>query len=234
MFSKKLLKKKNKTNFMKTKESILERVLREVPNSPHPSPFQVKDVLPSFDGPWFDVGRRAIQILEEKEEIKEFTERYVDYIHQKYKLSKEEAEKSAKEILGYCTGYVDDAQANKWFNALEDITHPVTGRERPFRGADKTDTYYIVGKSNDKQVRNYITKALSEELPKKAYKVLDKNAAVQGRDNTEYFAIRIKPAYPSMQTHMFLTGFMHGINSRMETEIGKTCKLSLEMIKRKK
>ncbi len=233
MFSKKLLKKKNKPIFMKTKESVLERVIKEVPNSPHPSPFQIKDIIPSFDGPWFDVGRRAIQIIEEKEEIKEFTKQYINHIHQEYKLSIDQAEKSAKEILGYCTGYVDDSQANKWFNTLEDITHPVTGRERPFKGANKTDTYYVVGKSNDEQVRKYITKALSEELPKKAYKVLDKDATVQGRDNEEYFATRIKPLYPSMQTHMFLTGFVYGLNLRMEEEIKKTCKLSIEIVKKR-
>ncbi|MBI5066459.1 hypothetical protein HZA97_09580 [Candidatus Woesearchaeota archaeon] len=219
---------------MKAKESVLERVIKETKNSKHPSPFQIKDIIPSFDGPWFDVGRRAIQILEEKEEIKEFTKKYIDYIHQNYKLSTEEAEKSAKEILGYCTGYVDDAQANKWFNALPDITHPITGRERPFRGADKTDLYYVVGKSNDEKVKKYITKAFAEELPESWYKVLDKKTTVQGRDNKEYFAIRIKPLNNnSMQTHMFLTGFMYGLTSRVEEELGKPCKLSLEMIKRK-
>ena len=148
---------------MAFKESILEKVLHEVPSSPHPSPFP-KEELPFFEGPWFDIGRRAIEILEDINKIKDFMDQYILYIQDKYGLKRESAEQSAKDCVGYCTGYVDDKKANKWFDALSDISHPIMGRERPFKVGDNVGFYYVIGKSNDKEIREYLTRNLTVEL----------------------------------------------------------------------
>ena len=221
---------------VEAKESILEKVIKEVPNSPHPSPFPIKET-PFFEGTWFDIGRRAVEILKDICEIKEFMDKYTQYIHTNYKLSLDEAEKSAKKVVGYCTGYVDDTQANKWFNALPDINHPITGRERPFKGGDNVEIYHIIGKSDDEEIKSYLTRALTEDITGLGFQVLDRSNPIQGRDNQDYFAFRIKPkntnSLGNTGAYMFLMGYIQGIQSRMKGEIGKSCKLGLEKVNKR-
>lgn len=221
---------------IKPKESILERVIKEVPNSPHPSPFPIQET-PFFEGPWFDIGRRAVEILEDTNEIREFMDKYIQHIHTNCGLSLDEAEKSAKNVVGYCTGYVDDTQSNKWFDALPDINHPLMGRERPFKGGDNVEMYCIIGKSNDEEIKRYLTRALAEDLTKFGFQVLDEGNPIQGRDNQDYFAFRIKPTNTSFLgdtgAYMFLAGYIQGVPYHMKEEIGKYCKLGLEKVNKK-
>lgn len=215
-----------------TKESVLERVIREAENSPHPSLYPKEEAI-AYEGPWFDIGRRAVEILTEPKEIKDFMEKYVQHICDEHGLDTETAKKSARDVVGYCTGYVDDEQANRWLRALPSISHPIMGRERPFKGG--RGDFYIVGQSEDMDIRSFLKRRILE-ISGPVFEVLNKGELVIGRDNPSYFAIglRLKPeTLDSTNAYMFLAGITGGLPLGMKDELGKTCKLSLESLSTK-
>ena len=72
----------------------------------------------------------AIEQLKTPEEIKEFYQEYIEWLKTNTELS--DPEKVAKENIGYVIGYYSQETANTWMKTLEDIYHPVFGREIPY------------------------------------------------------------------------------------------------------
>lgn len=221
-----------------TNESILERVLKEIPN--HPCKSMFIEELPLFEGDWFHVGRTAVEILEESDEIRAFMVSYVDYIQKERDLDERGvAEKNAKDIVGYCTGYVDNVQANRWFDALPDIRHPIMGRERPFL-TKEVDAFYIIATNITRKGIEYLNGRLSEISHTGLVSSFDiESADGQNQDGTGYdedyatFKLTIRKDglfndYKSI--YLVLNGFIMGVRSKMSEEIGESCKLYIETL----
>lgn len=214
---------------------ILERVIKEVPNLDYHFMF-LEEMNQFLASPYSKIGQRAVELLENSDEIKEFMKGYIDYISEEYKLDKKEAEHNAKAIVGYSTGFVSDEQANIWFNAIFDITHPVMGRERPFIRGKNAEAYYVIGESEDEEIRNFLKKSLCDALPKLGFNMLDKNNLRIGHDNPKYFSLGFYPLDDKIiggeYSYLYLSGVIMGLNSFMNLEIGKSCKLCLEAVKK--
>src|SRR3989344_5258542 len=93
--------------------SLLARIRREASATPHSSPFPAEE-NGWMAAPYADIGRRAVEALEESCEIVEFMNEYTLHIAKQYSIEADAAKRAASEVVGYCTGYVDDAQANRW------------------------------------------------------------------------------------------------------------------------
>ena len=216
---------------MALQESLLERIIREVPKSRHPSPFP-KENLPVFSGPYFDIGRRAVEMLEDPTDIKEFMQQYTAHIQKKYHVQdRKKAEANAKDVVGYCTGYVDDRKANLWFDALPDITHPVTGRKRPFHV--KADEFYVIATDISTKAIQYM-KERFKELGS-AYRVTQ----LEQKGDNAYIVFKlglndkVMIACDPTMTYLFLKGFITGLTSIIQKDFGESCNLQLEMISKK-
>lgn len=213
-------------------ESVLERVIREAPNIPDPSPFDLRGSQ-FWEGPWFAIGKKAVLLITDPDEMKPFMQQFADYIQEKYKLSEEKAEKSAIDCIGYCTGYVGDKLANKWFRAVPEISHPIMGRERPFRGGDNVSMYCVMGQSDDDEVKSYLFRRLKEDIDDFGFEVIDGETIVS-KDNPSYFAIRLMPKQSGWMkgsmAYIFMKGLVIGLESQIEKDLGKLCKLSLDTI----
>lgn len=211
----------------RTEDALLERMIRKAESTPHPSPFDRK-VFPFYEGPWFNTARAAVESLQNPAEIREFMRRYAEHTQKTYGLSPEEAGRTTREAVGYCTGYVDDEQANIWFRSVLDICHPVMGRKRPFVIDGELEAYYLIGRSEDDEVPQYVLRNLSHNLlglePTKP-------PIIRGKDNRSYFAIRVLPStgFTATQGYLFLRGFVEGISTRMREEIGKECNIVCEV-----
>lgn len=211
-------------------QSILERILEEIPDSPHPSPFD-KKIVPFIDS-HFDVGRLAVETLEEPDEIVAFMDAYVAYIREKAGLNKEQAQERAKSNVGYATGYVDDRKANLWFQVLPDISHPITGRERPFLSGEAGAYYIIVTNTTPEAVR-YIQERLDDlRTPSLAPSFDITHITESGINPYTTFKLTTKSrgicAQPS-DVYLFLSGFVSMLPRSMERDIGITTKISVEM-----
>ena len=213
-------------------ETVFDRIIREAKGSPHPTSLDIEKTV-YFEGPWFHIGRRAIEILRRPEEIRDFMKRYVDYISKEYDLERKAAEETAINIIGYSTGYLDDDDANIWFDALPDISHPITGRERPFMEGHDVDAYFIVGRSRDEEIRDYLRIRLPRELSSIGFRFVDKHPIA--REGSDYFAFRVRPSGNGEGSviYLFLFGYIKGLEDSMKGDLKKSCRLVLETVKRK-
>ena len=202
---------------MRSSISPLEKALLRASQTSHPSPVDkeiLQTSLPSIDGHWFDVGRAAVETLAATDEIIQFLQEYTTHISKDYGLSQENAARSAREIVGYCTGYVDDEQANRWFRALPDIRHPVTGRKRPFvLGA--VDAFYARIAVKNRQQGRRVVERLEDRLSQQF------TTKEEGAEEGAIF-VRIIPRGPLFQdaatAYLFLTGIAYGVASSFETD----------------
>ena len=87
--------------------SALEKVLEELPGFEPPFSFPGSPD-PFLASGWSSIANCAVEMLNEEEEIKEFFGQYITYIQENSELDIVEATKSANEIIGYSTGYVND------------------------------------------------------------------------------------------------------------------------------
>lgn len=215
-------------------KTVLERVIAtEMTLEEMPS---VLEML-SFEEPdtTFNIGIKAVKLLENPDEIKQFMDDYTAEIVRREKVSLQRAREVAEDIVGYCTGYVNDDRANKWFNALPTISHPVTGRERPFFKDKKVNYYVVIGRTRDPEIIACLTRKLTEEFSMAGVGPRFEVQTREGRDNKGYFGIELTAKENGIFTQpkdvfLFLTGYVKGLNMRIQDEIGKTCPLVVETI----
>lgn len=76
----------------------------------------------------------AIAELKKPAEILQFRAEYEKYLREQGEDEKtrQNAAEVANSNIGYALGYYTKETAGKWFDTLEQISHPVFGREIPF------------------------------------------------------------------------------------------------------
>ncbi len=72
----------------------------------------------------------TIENLKKEEEIKQFYQEYICYLKEEGdKEVRENAEKIANENIGYILGYYDKKTSYKWNMILENVRHPIFGKD---------------------------------------------------------------------------------------------------------
>jgi hypothetical protein len=73
----------------------------------------------------------AIEELSTREEIRQFYEEYINYLKTEAREPqvRREAERVARENIGYILGYYDKNTADKWMKTLPEVYHPIFGRD---------------------------------------------------------------------------------------------------------
>ncbi|MBT7367135.1 hypothetical protein HN814_02915, partial [Candidatus Woesearchaeota archaeon] len=141
----------NETN----KKNLLETIIEDIPNTKS-TVFFPPNLNPHVNENYFDIARRAVEVIESPGEIQQFVKEFVQHIQIKYSLDEKIAKQEMNKTIGYCTGYVDDDQANIWFYALPDIKHPITGRERPFNKAKNSQGYLLTIETGTEKIKKYV------------------------------------------------------------------------------
>jgi hypothetical protein len=209
-----------------TLESLLQQMAREAKSTEHPSPVPMHKG-PAYEGHWYGVGRRAVERLSGASDIATFMEEYSAHISSLTGASLAEARLAANRTVGYCTGYVDDEQANKWFEALPDISHPVMERERPFMEHAERDSMYLVFDTTDPEVIGYLGRRLRETL---VNATITYAPTPDGKRGTLQMSPTSGRWGSAGDTFMYLAGLSQGFPDAMEQEIGKTCKIEMRRI----
>ena len=227
-------------------KSILENIIEEVPNMEEFSP--VSDISTEedfsfaysfFNDSWFSIGRRAVELLEDPVEIKEFMKQYINYVQKESGVSEnDKAEERVKEIIGYSTGYVDERKARIWFKTLPDIRHPIVGRERFFMHGKNVQSYYLICKDSDQEFKEYMQKALNQDFRKEGLIAACEVRYIPNKDNCSYFAFQITPKTEGIfqkpsEIYTYLTGYIKGLSARIKEETGKSCELVLDILNKK-
>lgn len=208
-------------------ESILERVQKDIGNLKcKPGP---KRLCPDILQAYFVAGhltilQRAVEMLSRKSQILTFMDEFTAYLGSKAGLAPDQARERANCLAGYATGYVGDRRANIWFDALPDISHPVTGRERPFR-KDVIDAGYIV----------HVNANCGNEVIEDLNGIIQASKLELVSQSDKGISVAIMPAgTPSPQSnhsyYLLLKGFCMGYESRLRSELGKHIEVKLEAI----
>jgi hypothetical protein len=73
----------------------------------------------------------AIETLKTPEEMRTFYREYVEYmrLNGNNEEIKANAERVAKENIGYVIGYYNEETGNRWMKALPEVYHPIFGRD---------------------------------------------------------------------------------------------------------
>ena len=212
------------------KQSVLEKIVKQISNVPNPSPFDIPR-LGCYQGSWFDLGRVAIQVLDDPEEIKEFLPEYINYIARESGESVEVSEQEARRHLGYCTGYVSDERANIWFKTLPDISHPIMGRQRPFKKGSVVGKYFLTVYTTEQEIKDYVQDFLSDMLNGESFDVRCVSNEIDKDYATFCITADTKTLFGEPQNaYLFLTGIMQGFAFRIEDEFGKKCPILLDML----
>lgn len=213
-------------------ESVLERVLNESEGIPNPTPFR-KEQERFSEGTWFSIAWKAMESIKAPYEIVEFMGEYIAHIQKQEGCTVEEATGFANRAVGYCTGYAENDIANIWFEALPDISHPVMGRERPFLKGRDIGSFYFICRSSDPEIRDYVKEVLMET--NRAF--FGKIEYVEGSD--WYFAFMFDVANRERwgkmggdkAIYLFFTGLAEGMRGKMESDLGKSCEITLDTLK---
>jgi hypothetical protein len=156
-------------------------------------------------------------------DIATFMEQYTAHISSLTGASLAEARLAANRTVGYCTGY-DDDQANKWFEALPDISHPVMERERPFMEHANADSMYLVMDTTDPEAIAYLGRRLQDIL---VNATITYAPAPDGTRGTLQMSPTSGAWNNARETYMYLAGLSQGFPQAMQDEIGKTCKIEM-------
>lgn len=104
----------------------------------------------------------AIDHLKKEEEIKQFYKEYICYLKEKgdTKEVREEAEDVANKNIGYVLGYYDQQTSHRWNSILEEVKHPIFGKDIPFKESDN---------KLDEKAQDYINNRWKEKYPLDEY-----------------------------------------------------------------
>ncbi len=223
-------------------QSILERIIGEVDNLEFRSPFRDVVNLDNLPNGLLDIVQRAIELLDDSKDIQTFRDELVAYISSDARYKKEDAFQLANSSIGYATGYYDDMKANIWFDALSDISHPIMGRQRPFLAGKNPIGFYLSVETDDSYLKAYLRKEFTniggEEnsfFPEYTVTIneLDAQDGISGR-----IIAHLSPKSRGYlinnggDHYMFLSGVCMGLELKTKEEIGKECRIKIDMIER--